>query len=230
VQRQKIQPVVDVPLLMEMETVFGTECSSKFNGTEYRYNVMFDRQPCFIYLPADGRDAITRAQPTVGETIELLKFKRGSQYYFRAQRVGDAYDPQTQYHQHPPAPPPPPVQQQYENGHSQQNGDRWGYENGGPRLLAPRPQQQQRYRQPEPPPPPPPPNERYEQRPPQPTAPDAVRTTVKDQLLNCLTTSFDAWEETRAYAKSKGVQLDYTSEDVRATALSVYIGAQRNGR
>jgi hypothetical protein len=233
VQRQKIQPVVDVPLVLEMETVFGQECSSRFNGVEWRYNVLHQQQPCYIYLPAEGRDAIQRAQPQVGDMIELVKQKRGNSVVFNAQRAQPLYpDQRDQQRQAAPVAqaaqynPPPQYAQTDQRP-------------GGVRMLAPRPPlpvtnppHVWAHRHAEPPPafPEGQPQEQNQQRRPEPPPPPPPAANVQEVLTQCLHTSFDAWEETRAYALAKGVALDFTSEDVRATALSIFISAQQRER
>ncbi len=64
----------------------------------------------------------------------------------------------------------------------------------------------------------------------QPPRPEANISPIAQQLAGCLRAAVDACVETEAYAKSKGMPLEFCSEDIRAMALSVYIGAQRKER
>ncbi len=231
-QREKIKPIIDVPMCFLMETVWGEESTSKFSGVEYRYNVIHEERPAFIYLPAEGRDAISRAQPQPGDFIELVKQKRNGRVEFSAQRLGDALEPAApeyapesplppQYAPARTAPPPPAYQPNYQPN----------YQNGPPqaprRLAAPPPS----------PPPPPPQNGGYtnghahgyraQAQPPRPEAGDVH--PISQQMAGCLRWSFDAWEELRAYALSKGRDIEYSSEDVRATANTFYMRAGGRG-
>lgn len=54
-------------------------------------------------------------------------------------------------------------------------------------------------------------------------------TPVAAQLAGCFCAAIDAALEAETYAKSKGMEIEFNAEDLRAIALSVYIGAQRNG-
>jgi hypothetical protein len=42
--------------------------------------------------------------------------------------------------------------------------------------------------------------------------------------------AFDVMMATEQYAASKGVTLEFNEEDIRALALSIYIGKTREGR
>jgi hypothetical protein len=225
--REKIKPILDVPIVLEMETVVGQETSSQYNGVEYRYNVVYDSRPSIIYLPAEGRDAIVRARPAVGDYLELLKQKRGNQILFRAQVLSDAYeqDPEPEPEPEPPPPAPRPRPNGYTNN---------GYTNGAPaahgapasasRLLAPVPHRTQ-------------PAARPAARPPHTAAGQAMPprpeitsiSPVAQQVAGCLRVAIDAWEELKAYAADRyGVTIEYSAEDVRATGTSIFI--QRSGR
>ncbi len=214
--RDKIKPLFDVPLVFELEQTDGQEVPSKFTGLEYRFSVIFEARPAYIYLPVEGRNAILSIRPQAGELIELVKQKSGNQLYFRAQRLSDAYD------EEPPAP---------------------AARNGTPRHAAPQTLNRGAYYRREEPganPPPLPPRQALpaapaaappashaqstgQAMPPRPEAPNVSPLTQR--MAGCLRVAYDAWEEVRAYARSKGGELTYTSEDVRATGLSIYINA-----
>jgi hypothetical protein len=211
-QRQKITPQINVPIYLQLETVYGQECRSTVNGVEYRYNVRHENQPGLIYLTANGRDALLRAQPRVGDVIELVRQKRGQATVYAVTLCdgqpwqadpdqNDAYE-EPEY-QEPPQPMRMLAPQQRQ-----------------PMRIAPPPQQQQ----------PAAGTGRAASTQPQfgapPPRPDANLPPIAQQLAGCMRVALDAWEETVAYAKSKGVELDYSSEDVRCTGLSVYINHQ----
>ena len=226
--REKIKPIVDVPLILQMETVSGQESSSQFNGLEYRYNVIHEKRPSIIYLPREGRDAIVQAQPVPGDYVELLKQKRGSQIVFQAQVLGDAREMDEAYPEEPPPPAAPSrLAAPARNGlpvHS----------HGTARPIAPAtaraalpPAPQQRAQQP----PPRPPSNGHQATgqalPPRPD--DLTISPIAQQVAGCLRVAVDAWEEIRQYARERyGVEIEYTAEDIRATGTSVFI-QQRSG-
>lgn len=57
--------------------------------------------------------------------------------------------------------------------------------------------------------------------------PETRITPVAMQLASCFCAAIDACLEAETYAKSKGLAIEFNAEDLRAVALSVYIGAQR---
>lgn len=205
IARPKIKLIVDVPCVIQLETTQGRESKSDYTGIEYAYNVIHDSTPSILYLPAEGRHAIEGLRPEVGDFVELLKQKRGKEYFFHAQIVSDGAEP---------APPPPPqrapvrmlapAQRTATTNASPSNG----YSNGhGRTATAAAPQ--------------------FQAMPPH---PEADISPVAQQLAGCLRVSLDAWEQTRLYAQERyGVALTYTSEDVRAVGLSFYIGRTRDG-
>ncbi len=234
-QREKIKPIVDVPLLLQMETVSGQEASSVYNGVEYRYNVVHENRPSVIYLPAEGRDAIVRAQPVPGDYVELLKQKRGAHIVFQAQVLGDAYEqgyaedtPQRHAHwenePQPTMPPRPTRLNGVANGVTR-NG---GVSQGGVRLMAPAPARAAL-------PPPPGPQRAQQQHQAagqaQPPRPDDLSVSpIAQQVAGCLRVALDAWEEIRKYARERyGVEIQYTTEDIRATGTSVFIQRSSGG-
>lgn len=94
-RRTEVQPIVDVPILLELESPVGTESQSQHNGIdiEYRFEVVFEHQPALIYLNESGRDAIRRLQPKSGDLIELLKQKqRGGGYVYSAALIHRTLD------------------------------------------------------------------------------------------------------------------------------------------
>ena len=223
--RDKIKPLFDVPLVFELEQIDGQEMTSKFTGLEYRFSVIFNRQPAYIYLPPEGRDAILSIRPQAGELIELVKQKSGNQLHFRAQRLSDSYEEE-------PAPPPAPRNGTTTRTAAPQTLNRGDY---------------YRRAEPEAPARPLPPRHALPAVPPAPAPalaaaraqgvgqampprPEATHVSPLTQRMpGCLRVAYDAWEEVRAYARAQGGELDYTTEDVRATGLSIYINACQNG-
>lgn len=218
--RDKIKPAIDVPLILQMEQVYGQEVPSQFTGLEYRFTVVFEERPAFIYLPKEGRDAILQARPEVGDFIELLKRKRNNRVTFSAKVLSDANEE------------PQPRRTQSRNGRYSEDVPSYqsNYEDDPfarrdeppppPRQMRqlPQPEQQQ------------PRSQASAHGQAQPPRPEATNISpIAQQLAGCLRVSIDAWEEAVAYARLKNVQLDYTSEDVRAVGLSFYINAVERG-
>jgi hypothetical protein len=192
--RTKIKPIVDVPMILEMESVVGQEANSPYTGLEYRYSVVHDRQPAFIYLPPEGRDALVRAHPQVGDLVELVMQKRGKQQFFRAQVLGDA--------QEPPANQVAPRPQRVPS-----NGN--GYTNGH-RQLAAAPQAA------------PAPT-------PQMPAQQAERYPIEELLVRCFDVAARVIKAGVAAAEKVGAPNDASFEDVRATAISLFIDRRKGG-
>lgn len=71
-------------------------------------------------------------------------------------------------------------------------------------------------------PPPPLPESKY-------AKPEAPGNPVAKQLASCLCAAIDSVAEAQTYATSKGLHVQFGAEDIRAIALTVYIGQQRNG-
>ena len=230
--REKIKPILDVPLILQMETVSGQESSSQFNGLEYRYNVVHEDRPSIIYLPAEGRDAIVRARPVPGDYVELLKQKRGKQFVFQAQVLSDAREMDEEapeYEEPPPARPAPRPSHGAARQLTYDEAEALGLTNppARPRLVAPAraalpPAPQQRSQQP---PSRPPANGHQATGQALPPRPDDLTVSpIAQQVAGCLRVAVDAWEEIRQYARERyGVEIEYTAEDIRATGTSVYI-------
>jgi hypothetical protein len=52
---------------------------------------------------------------------------------------------------------------------------------------------------------------------------------ITQQLSGALCAAIDAVTEAQTYATNKGLHLQFSADDIRCIALSVYIGNQRNG-
>jgi hypothetical protein len=92
-RKRVVKPVVDVPIILQLQTVIGQEVHSKYAGVEYRYSVIHDYQPCVIYLPPEGRDAIVRAGPQPGDLVEFVMQRQGRQSWFQVQVLDDSQEP-----------------------------------------------------------------------------------------------------------------------------------------
>jgi hypothetical protein len=64
---------------------------------------------------------------------------------------------------------------------------------------------------------------------PRPAAPPTQLSGTAVLLAQCLHSAIDAVIGAEMFAASKGRQLSFASEDVRAMALNIYIGEQRQG-
>jgi hypothetical protein len=201
-QRSKLKPIIDVPMVLQMESVIGQEAHSQFTGTEYRYSVIHDQQPAFIYLPPEGRDAIVRARPQVGDLVELLVQRRGRQQFFRAQVLSDGYEPpqdQPDYDERPPQPAQPT------NFGSRLRGGMNGH-----RQLQPAPQAA------------PAPASR-----PTPVVPTSH--PVEELIVRCYQVAARAVKAGLDAATEAGAPTDATFEDVSKTAISLFIDRRRGG-
>ncbi len=153
-----------------------------------------------MWLPKEARDQLVRCGAQAGDEIQIVKSLRGRIAQWAVQVVPDSNELA-----------PPPRSNGYINGNGNGNGN--GHYAG--QAQPPRP-------------------DRYgpSERPASigPMGPEATNVSpVTQQLAGCLRAAVDACFETETYAKTKGMPLEFCSEDIRAIALSVYIGAQRNG-
>jgi hypothetical protein len=64
----------------------------------------------------------------------------------------------------------------------------------------------------------------------QPVAAPAAPVAGSPKLMACFMQSIDAIAEAQAYANRKGLGITFSSEDVRATAISCWISVCRDGR
>lgn len=125
ISRQKLTLPFDEPALVTLEQPRGRECSSQYNGTEWRYNVLRGEQPVFLYLPRQGHEAIQQLAPRAGDVVELLRMKRGDREVYDARYPDSAprsvrvvapaaYQPNYENDTHAPA--RSPHQNDYRNG------------------------------------------------------------------------------------------------------------------
>jgi len=65
---------------------------------------------------------------------------------------------------------------------------------------------------------------------PPPVAPTPVPAAATSKLMACFMTSIDSVAEAQAYADRRGLKVTFTSEDVRACAITCYIETCKGGR
>jgi hypothetical protein len=224
VAREIVKPILDQPIIVRLDHgPLGTEKRTD-KGTDFQYVINHDEG--IMWLPPDGRDALLKCMARAGDTVEILKTKRGAKAFFAAQVLpddgiapppaptaapaksyrADAYPPPHNYPRPapPPRPLPPSVYYQPEPE---------PYSGPATQQLVPAPQ-------PAPAPAPPPAA----------AAARSGQTTMTDKLARCLICAVDAAQVAAAHAKAHGLALAWTSEDIRAMGLSVFINLQREGR
>lgn len=188
-QREKIKPVTDVPITFQLQNL-GEECSSQFNGVEWRYNVVYDAKPCTIYLPREGRDAILRARPEAGDVVRLIKTKRGNTYAYIVNRVSEDAESE--------APAPRALSTRATASEAPVSNS----VTKSPQTPAPAPQ---------------------------PTP--SKHLSESSFMAACLVAAIDAKITAEAHARAKGLAgFAFTSDDVRAMAVSIYIHVKGEGR
>jgi hypothetical protein len=84
------------------------------------------------------------------------------------------------------------------------------------------------HRAPEPPPPAPPAPPQAPAAPPAAVAPAAPNTSTQ-RMMACFLVALDAVNEAQTYAKTKGIGITFSSDNVTSAALSCYINDCRNG-
>jgi hypothetical protein len=62
-----------------------------------------------------------------------------------------------------------------------------------------------------------------------PAPPHVSVPTATNQLMGCFMQAIDAIQEAQLYANRKGLGITFSSEDVRATAISCWIGCNKGG-
>lgn len=227
-QREVIRLECDVPVICKLD--FGPEgiqTEAKSGAVQYQYTV--NDNTGVMWLFPEARQALLKSGAKPGDSVQLVKSLRGKTPIYHAQvvssepplapaprtpnvteqlRTGNGKIPQRAYYQ-----PPPQV---YETGDPE--ADETAAINRqeiAKRQQAALAQHITRESKPEPAPAPPPP---------------AVREVhpVTEQLTSCLKSAIDAAAAAQEHARERGLGVTFTSEDVRAIALSVYIGLQRS--
>lgn len=89
-QREVIRPLVDQPVVVKLDQADGVEREGKF-GVDFQYTVNDDAG--VMWLPPAARDALLRIGAQAGDSVEIVKSKKGSQYVYSVRRVGDAHEP-----------------------------------------------------------------------------------------------------------------------------------------
>lgn len=202
--REKIKPVIDIPLLVQLDTTEGVRSESQFTGLEFRYDAKHEGRPVKLYVKEEGRDAILRAQPIAGDLVEILMQKdRSGEFVWSAHVISDGDEP-----------PPPVLPESPRSRPARQlsapipNGKYTEPQKEVLRRVLPAKND---------------PSRSTPTRNEQPTTSPLAR-----QVGGCLRTSFDAWELLREHAANAGVDFSYTSEDVRAFAISIFIDQRGN--
>ena len=220
--REKIKPRFDSPVVVRLEQIHGIESDSPYSGLEYRYNVVGDRGPALLYVPAEGRDAILSVRPKVGDVIELLKYKNGPEIAWAAQLLqGDGSEPEPQPEAAPPARnirlvAPAPRRPGYGNGHANRyvnghaNGQANGHRNGAGYFASLPPAQLQ-----------------PEQ--PRPQMQIADNPRGNSHLAQCLCAAVDAAIEASEYARAKNYSVTFLGADIRAMASTLLINDATGG-
>lgn len=198
-QREVVKLDYDVPAIVKLDFGEGVQVEGKF-GVQWQYTL--NDNTAVMWLPKSGRDALAQSGAQAGDSVQIVKSMRGKTTTFHAQVVSDAHAPA-------PAPAPTPIR----NG--AKIPQRAYYQPDPMASQAALAQHITRESKPEPAPAPPPP---------------AVREVhpVTEQLTSCLKSAIDAAAAAQEHARERGLGVTFTSEDVRAIALSVYIGLQRS--
>lgn len=176
--RDIIKLATGAPLRFRLNNPGGTECNSRYNGKEWRYDVtQTNGASAWIYLVADASNQLRRSGAQGGDDVEILRTGDKDNYSYRVRVMGDAAEPE---------PPRRETVRPYSAPPSNTNG---------PQMVD-------------------------------------SRTPSYDTLTRSLVTAIDAAIAGEAHAKGKGMALEFTSEDIRAMGLSIYINKSReqNGR
>ena len=151
-----------------------------------------------------------RARAKAGDLVQIVKTYRGKQVLFSAQCLSDGAEPQ----------PPSSLRGNYLAGTAtnvhQMPPQMSNAEARNAAFFAHREPQNGNGHAPEPQP----------QRQPQPL-PAAVQPASK-HLMSCLCAAIDAASQAQEYARTKGLGLTFLGGDIRAIALSIYIGDRRD--
>ena len=199
-QREKIKPATNVPLIVELEETNGYESHSQYTGLEFRYDVLHANVACHLYLKPEAVQALTRVGARAGDTVEIVKrLSKGVETYsvriFSDATLAVPALPAT------PAQPDP----------------------FGVRMLAPRSQVAPQALPPPAPAAQPPHRSTVAQQAAAAPTPDAVL------VAQCGMAVVDAAMGIEAYAKGKNFPLQFEPEDIRAMILTLVINAQRRG-
>lgn len=200
-QREVIRLECDVPVICKLD--FGPEgiqTEAKSGAVQYQYTV--NDNSGVMWLFPEARQALLKSGAKPGDSVQLVKSLRGKTPIYHAQVVSSETPALA------PAPRTANVTEQLRTG----NGkipQRAYYQPDPMASQAALAQHITRESKPEPAP--------------------AVREVhpITEQLISCLRSAIDACKNAQDYARSKELGIQFTNEDVRAVALSIYIGLQR---
>jgi hypothetical protein len=231
INKPRVKPRLGIPFIFDIDKE-GTKVPSKFGaGYEYLYEGTLHEdgeppQAVLIYLEPDAHVALKNIHATVGHMVSLVKLRDGG---YTAGLIGsDATEPAA-----PPAGPrllaPRPA---YQNGTTTQTSAPPARPNAIEQQAALAQHIAQAARapqQPQPrpaPPPPPPPT-------PGPSLPPAAKseyvcTALADTWELYLKAAIEACHRGEMYAHELGMDLEFTSEDVRAIAITSFIRDDQN--
>jgi len=86
VTREKIRLSSDSPTIVTLEEADGHETRSQITGaTEYRYSVLCQGTPGFLYLPAAARQELLRQAAQPGDQVRILKQVHGREATYSIQ-------------------------------------------------------------------------------------------------------------------------------------------------
>ena len=218
-ERAIVRLDTDVPVIVHLDQgPEGKETTSPKSGkTQYQYTLNGDA--CVMWIDPQCRDALIRSGARAGDDVQFVKLGNGKTTSYDVQVVtaGEAAAPAAR-----PAvrqTMPLPASAYYQPTLAG---------NGAAPAPAQAIERQARTAQ-------------YVTRelktasvgaPTQP-APEQPRQAevhpITEQLAKCLRSAIDACKQAQDYAREQQFGIQFTSEDVRAIGLSVYIGQQRNG-
>lgn len=225
--REKIKLLMGTPLVVLLEDTHGEERSSKFSdGVEYRFNVTYGAVACHLYLPVDGKLALSRSGALAGDEVEICKRMKNQSLEFTARVIGDA---RTLGRSGPgPAQSPAgwtPGPARIEAPPPAREARQAALADSGPAPFAPMPAYAHGAAAPQ---------SGFtsgaaaRQFAPAPlTAPASVPSPATVLMAQCLMAAVDIAVGVESYAKAKGKALTFNEEDVRAMGISLHINLSK---
>lgn len=222
-EREVIKLQTDVPVVVLLDYgPEGKEVKGQF-GVQYQFTLNNDS--AVMWIDPQARDALRRSGAQAGDEVEILKQQKGKAVSYGVRLVSDAQPsapaarpaprgakasglPARAYYPAVPgngaAPAPAQAIEQQARTAEYVTRELKSARVGEPARPAPEASAPQQPRQPEVHP-------------------------ITEQLAKCLRSAVDACKQAQDYAREQQLGIQFTSEDVRAIGLSVYIGQQRNG-
>ena len=208
-QREIVKLSVDATQVVRLDFSDGKEVTSAKTGkTQWQYTLDHDSR--IMWLPLAGKQAIERSGAQAGDQVRLLKTFMGQKTVFTAQVID-------QHASAPPVPPAPPQRPIRTNG----SGKAKGKVNGFPLQAYYQPESNPAKQ----------PYYATEQPAPAPQAAEVVPTqaAAASHISACLRQAIDAIADAQEYGLNQGIGVTFLGSDVRAIALSIYIGDQQRG-